>query len=120
MDTSLAVALAAGVTAIVSAALTYRASTKATRVNEQASVLSWAKDLREEATAARREANEARAQLRVVNQELTAVEGRCDELVDYLGRVLRWIHDPAIEPERLREMVPRELPAWPERNGRAR
>lgn len=120
MDTALAVALAAGVTAIASAALTYRASTKATKVDEQQTAIEWSKEIRADAAEARREAHEARAQVREMGRELTEVKSAFDELVAYARRVVRSIHEPGQSIEHLRETVPPELPRWPERNGSAR
>lgn len=84
---------------------------------ETARMRSEAVEARTEAADARRETREARAEVREIRRELTEVRNAFEELVDYTRQIIRRIHDPGVSHERLRETVPHELPAWPQRNG---
>lgn len=84
--------------------LTYRASTRATRVNENNADAARTKQLREDLTAAEEEVVKLRRQVAVLTKE---AEGAVADLV-YLRRTI-W--RPGMTVERLREFVgPEQMP----------
>ena len=92
MDASLALAILALAGTLATAVLTYRASTKATRVNESAEQRQWLADARNEARETRR--------------EMAAVRREAEALAVKLHGLVMAIHDPGMTLPRLRAMVP--------------
>lgn len=102
---------AAVLVALMSAALAARNSSRATAIEEERSDLERVKELRADATEARNEARAARqeaAQARVIAGE---AHRRADEVVAYLGWVLRMVYDdPTMTMELLRTRVRDSVP----------
>lgn len=95
MDASVVSLVLAGLAlagTITTAWLTYRASTKATRVNESAEQRQWLADARTEAQETRREMKEVRKE--------------AEALARKLHTLVMAIHDPGMTLPRLRAMVP--------------
>lgn len=75
------VGLASAAVALVCAYLTYRASRRATDVNEQAAQLQWVKELRADANDARQEVTELRQKVANLSRELDVVTREAEQLV---------------------------------------
>lgn len=99
MDPTFGVALLALVGTIVTAVITYRASAKATRVNESAEQRQWVVEARNEARSARGEIAEARREIAETRREAELLGAKLHDLI-------MAIHDPGITLPRLRAMVP--------------
>jgi hypothetical protein len=89
--------------------LTYRASTRATRVQQQSADVLRTKQLREDLSAAEEEVVKLRRQVAVLTRE---AESAVADLV-YLRRTI-WRHGMTVE--RLRDMVGPESPPSPNGN----
>jgi hypothetical protein len=92
VDPALGIALLALVGTTVSGVLTYRASVRATRVQESGDQRQWALDATHEA--------------RAIRQELVQVRREAEALEVRLHRLVMAIHSPGMTVERLQAMVP--------------
>lgn len=73
------------------------------RLND--STLEWAESLKRDAGEARRDAREARNEAAEVRQQVSTLRMETEQLVGYLRWIIRSIHDPAMDIERLRALV---------------
>lgn len=112
MDTATVVALTALGGTIISAALTFRSSGRATDVNQQAANLAWVKELRQDANDAREEVAELRGQVRELKRQLDLVTREADHWIAEHQTMRRHAHRPGMTIDRLRELIgPVEPPA---------
>lgn len=102
----------AAVLAFSAALFAARASTRATRVNEDVNRLKWVQEAKSEATAAKAEREAAAEQVVEIRRELTlakreAIELRdtTEELTRWIYRVVDWAADPTVADPELRRLI---------------
>jgi hypothetical protein len=112
------------VVALASAVFAARNSSKATDVHQDEVEIERAKELRSDAAEARTDARKARTDAehaRSDAEQARRIAGeahrRADEVVAYLGWILRLIHDPTMDIDTLRAQVRDSVPPVPVRNG---
>jgi uncharacterized coiled-coil DUF342 family protein len=105
VDPTLGVALLALAGTVVTAVMMYRASTKATDVNEQAAQLQWVKELRADAGDARREVTELRAKVTELSRELTVVTREAEQLIAEMRLWRRTAWRDGMTIERYRQFI---------------
>lgn len=113
--------------ALVSAVFAARNSNRATAVDadkteieRERAEIERAKELREDAAEARTDARKARTEAAEARTIAGEAHRRADEVVAYLGWVLRLIHDPTMTIDTLRAQVRDSVPPVPVHNGAGR
>lgn len=101
---------AAVIVAGLGAVLTFRNSSRATDVSEDKIEIERAVELRADAKEARDDARTARTEAAQARQLAVEAHRRMDEVVSYLGWILRLIHDPNMTIEQLRDEVGNSVP----------
>lgn len=94
----------------VGAVMTYRNSSRATDVSEDRIEIERAAELRADAREARDDARIARTEAGQARNLAGEAHRRMDEVVSYLGWILRLIHDPGMTIEQLRDEVGNSTP----------
>lgn len=105
MDPALGVAVLALLGTLATGAFTYRAATKATRVNESSDQRQWVVEAGKEAREARREAAEAHRQLTAIREHADAIELRMRRLAEAVWDPVA-VADPVATIDRLRKLLP--------------
>ncbi|RAO26458.1 hypothetical protein PSN13_06486 [Micromonospora saelicesensis] len=105
MDASIVVASLSAVVALAAAVMTYRASGKATDVNEQANQLQWVKELRADAGDARREVTDLRTKVADLSRELSVVTREAEQLIAEMQLWRRTAWRDGMSIDRFREFV---------------
>lgn len=98
--------------ALFGAFLAYRASTRATAVNQEANQIKWLEQAKNEAAAAKREADSARQEATETKRELAQTKYKAVEFGDLLEeytrwilRVIGWARDEALPEQELRRLI---------------
>jgi hypothetical protein len=98
MDKTIVVALIAGVPGLVAAYLVYRSSSRA---NE----LGWAKELRQDASDARREVQQLRDEVRDLRRQLLLAQGEADHWISEHQSMRRQAWRAGMTMERFRDLI---------------
>lgn len=97
---------------VITAAFTWRSSSRATDVNQQTADLSLVKELRQDAIDARVEVEQLRGQVRELRRQLDAVTREADHWIAEHQSMRRHTWRPGMTIDRLRELIgPLDPPA---------
>lgn len=112
METPVLVALIAGVPGVLAALLVYRSSRRANAVSQEQANLAWVKELRQDASEAREEVEQLRAQVRKMTRQLDLTQREADHWIAEHQAMRRHVWRPGMTIDRLRELIgPVEPPA---------
>lgn len=111
MDTPVVVALIALAGSIVTAVFVWRASGRATDVNEQAANLGWVKELRQDAIDTRKEVEQLQEEVRRLRRQLDIVTREADHWIAEHQNMRRHAFRHGMTIGRLRELWGTEPPA---------
>ena len=115
MDTPVVVAVIALAASAVTAFFTWRASSRATDVNARAAELQWVKEIRQDATDARKEVEALQEQVRTLRRQLDSAIREADHWISQYQAVHRTAWRPGVTIDHLRDMLG---PSAPQINGR--
>jgi hypothetical protein len=118
VDTPTLVALIALGGTLVTVFFTFRSSTRATDVNQQAANIGLVKELRQDAAEAREEVDQLRNQVRELRRQLEAVTREADYWINEHQAMRRHTWRPGMTIERLRELIGPIDPGATTANGR--
>lgn len=110
MDASLAVASLALLGTVVTAWFTYRAATRATDVNKQATDLAWVKELRGQVEAGQTEVIKLQTQVHDLRRQLELATREAEHLVDEMRLMRRTAWRDGMTIERFRQFIGPEPP----------
>lgn len=113
MDTPILVALIALGASAITAFFTWRASGRATEVNERSAELAWVKEIRQDALDARKEVEALQAQLRTVSRQMEAMQKEAEYWIAQYQLAHRTAWRPGMTMERLRDFLGPEAPRTP-------
>lgn len=113
MDTPIAVALIALAASGITAFFTWRASGRATDVNERTADLAWVKEIRQDAIDARKEVEALQAQLRTVSRQMDAMQKEAEYWIAQYQLVHRTAWRPGMTLDRLRDFLGPDAPRTP-------
>lgn len=112
MDTPTAVALIALGGTLITGYFTFRASSRANDVNQQAANLGWVKELRQDAIDARKEIVQLQDEVRRLHRQLDIVTREADHWITEHQTIRRQAWRPGMTIDRLRDLIgPIEPPA---------
>lgn len=81
------------------------ASSRATKVNQEANQIKWLQDARREAAEATEEAAEAKRDLKQTRRETVELRDLVEELTRWTLRVVNWAHDDTVDGQELRRLI---------------
>jgi len=113
VDTPVVVAFIALLASAITAFFTWRASKRATDVNERAGDLQWAKEIKADALDARKEVEALRLQVRTLSTQLDAMAKETDYWIAQYQLVHRTAWRSGMSLERLRQFIGPEPPPTP-------
>lgn len=113
MDTPIAVALIALGASGITAFFTWRASGRATDVNERTADLAWVKEIRQDALDARREVEALQGQLRTVSRQMDTMQKEAEYWITQYQLVHRTAWRPGMTLDRLRDFLGPDAPRTP-------
>jgi hypothetical protein len=117
VDTPIVVALIALGATAVTAFFTWRASGKATDVNERNADLGWVKEIRQDAIDARKEIDALQGQLRTVSRQMDTMQKEAEYWIAQYQLVHRTAWRPGMTLDRLRELLGPDAPRTPATGG---
>jgi hypothetical protein len=104
--------LAVAVCALIAGVYGARASTRATRVNQEANQIKWIQEARQDSIAAKKDAAEATDAAADIKRELAqnkreTIELRdlTEELTRWILRVVNWAHDETMDGPELKRLI---------------
>jgi peptidoglycan hydrolase CwlO-like protein len=115
VDTPVLVAIISSLSAVFCGFMVWRSSGRATNVNEQAAQLSWVKEIRQDATDARKEVEALQEQVRTLRRQLDSAIREADHWISQYQAVHRTAWRPGVTIDHLRDMLG---PSAPQINGR--
>lgn len=113
VDTPIVVALIALAATAVTAFFTWRASTRANNVNDRATDLAWAKEIRQDAIDARKEVDALQSQIRTASRQMDAMQKEAEYWITQYQLVHRTAWRPGMTLDRLREFLGPDAPRTP-------
>ena len=111
MDTSLVIATLSLAGTLIVAALTYRVSRQATRVDERAGELQWVKEMRADAKDARADVAALQEQVASLKRELNVASREAEHLAEEMMLWRRTAWRPGMTIDRYREFIGPPPPA---------
>lgn len=106
MDTPLIVAVIALAGTLFTGYQTFRASRRATDVNEMAANLGWVKEMRQDAVDARKELGDLRGEVRELRRQLAVVTAEADHWIAQNTTLRNHAFRRGMTLDRLRELWP--------------
>jgi hypothetical protein len=104
--------LVVAVCAMVGALYAARASTRATRTNQEGNQIKWLADARDETARIRKDLDEATDELATTKRETKQTKAEAAELRDLIEELTRWVmrvvdwaHDETVDGPELRRMI---------------
>ncbi len=110
MDTSIWVAVIAASSAVFSGVLVWRSSGRATDVNERAAELAWVKEIRQDASDARKDVEALQEQVRILTRQLSVVTREAEHWIAQYQLVHRTAWRPGVTVDQLRELLGPDAP----------